>query len=185
MKAHSALFALLIASLTGSIAQAQSTTPHWQVQRALAQVAVQPKQELQLKVFDGSGAIQYYGFTVRNLGAWWTNVALVTRLGLTDDQKAKIERAFENHRLDLESKTALLQKEEAQLTRLLESDPIDRNAVFTQIEHVIQARGELERTNSVMTLEMRGYLTRDQWLQLPRSVDVKKFIVAPKQKPQQ
>ena len=117
---------------------------------------------------------------MRNPGAWWTNASLVARLGLTDDQKVKIERAFENHRLDLESKTALLQKEETQLTRLLDSDPIDRNAVFTQIERVIQARGDLERTNSVMTLEMREYLTRDQWMQLPRSVNVKKYMVVPK-----
>src|SRR5262245_38113949 len=31
-------------------------------------------------------------------GAWWTNTNLVTRLGLTDDQKTKIEKTFENHR---------------------------------------------------------------------------------------
>jgi hypothetical protein len=36
-------------------------------------------------------------------GAWWSNTALVTRLGLTVDQKAKIEKSFENHRLSLES----------------------------------------------------------------------------------
>src|SRR5262245_10010303 len=35
-------------------------------------------------------------------GAWWTNAALVERLGLADDQKAKIERAFENHRQKLQ-----------------------------------------------------------------------------------
>jgi len=99
-------------------------------------------------------------------GAWWTNTALVARLGLTDDQKAKIERAFENRRQQIMSSTELLEKEEAQLARLLEGDPIDRNAVLTQIDRVIQARGEMERANSAMTLEMREYLTRAQWMQL-------------------
>jgi TonB family protein len=99
-------------------------------------------------------------------GAWWTNTALVQRLGLTDDQKAKIERAFENHRLSIVTNTATLEKEEAQLTRLLEAEPLDRNAVLTQIDRVVQARGEVERANSAMTLEMREYLTRAQWQQL-------------------
>src|SRR5262245_44929633 len=171
MKTHSVLFALLIASLSSSIAQAQATAPNPQIQR---------KQELQLKVFDGRGAIQYHGFTVRNPGAWGTNAALVARLGLTDDQKLKIERALENHRLDLEWKTGLLQKEEDQFWRLLNSNQLNEMPLCMQIEHVVQARAELERTNSEMTLEMREYLTRSQWMQLPRSVNVKKYIVAPK-----
>src|SRR5262249_34686578 len=99
-------------------------------------------------------------------GAWWTNTQLVTRLGLTDDQKAKIQRAFENHRPTLESSTALLDKEEAQLAKLLAADTIDRNAVLSQIDRVTQARSEMERINSVMTLEMRESLTRAQWTQL-------------------
>lgn len=107
--------------------------------------------------------------TTQAAGAWWTNKALVERLGLTDDQKAKIERAFENHRQTIVSTTGLLEKEEAQLARLLEAETIDRNAVLTQTDRVIQARGEMERANAAMTLEMREHLTRAQWLQLPRT----------------
>jgi TonB family protein len=99
-------------------------------------------------------------------GAWWTDAALVQRLGLTDDQKSKIERTFENHRQTIVSGTALLEKEEAQLARLLAADPLDRNAVLTQIDRVVQARGEVERANAAMTLEMREHLTRAQWAQL-------------------
>jgi len=102
-------------------------------------------------------------------GAWWTNTALVERLGLTDDQKAKIERTFENHRQNILSATAQLEKEELTLNRLLEAETIDRNAILSQIDRVVQARGEVERTNSAMTLEMREHLTRDQWMQLPRT----------------
>src|SRR5262249_3032982 len=98
--------------------------------------------------------------------AWWTDTALVQRLGLTDDQKAKIERAFENHRQQIVSATETLEKEEAQLDRLLAAQMVDRNAVLTQIDRVIQARGEVERANSAMPLEMREYLTAAQWLQL-------------------
>jgi TonB family protein len=102
-------------------------------------------------------------------GAWWTNTALVARLGLTDEQKAKIERAYENHRQRIASSTAQLEKEEAQLARLLEAEQVDRNAVLGQIDRVTQARGDMERANSAMTLEMREVLTRAQWMQLQPS----------------
>jgi len=99
-------------------------------------------------------------------GAWWTNTALVQQLGLTDDQKAKIERAYERSRQSIALSTRLLDLEETQLGKLLEGDPIDRNAVLTQIDRVVQARGEMERVSSAMTLEMRESLTLAQWMQL-------------------
>jgi len=99
-------------------------------------------------------------------GAWWTNTALVQRLGLSGDQKTKIERAFENHRQNIVSSTDLLEKEEAQLARLLEAEAIDRNAVLSEIDRVTLAQREVARATAVMTLEMRGSLTRVQWMQL-------------------
>jgi Spy/CpxP family protein refolding chaperone len=102
-------------------------------------------------------------------GAWWMNTPLMQRLGITDEQQSKIEKTFENHLQSILSTTASLEKEEAQLARLMDSDPIDQNAVYTQIDRVIQARSEVERINSVMTVEMRQYLTRTQWEQLPRT----------------
>jgi Spy/CpxP family protein refolding chaperone len=99
-------------------------------------------------------------------GAWWTNTALVQRLGLTDDQKTKLERAFENHRQNIVSSTDLLEKEEAQLARLLEAETVDRNAVLSEIDRVTLAQREVARATAVMTLEMRGSLTRAQWMQL-------------------
>jgi Spy/CpxP family protein refolding chaperone len=99
-------------------------------------------------------------------GAWWANSALVTQLGLTNDQRTRIERSFENHRLTLEADKAQLEKEEGQLARLLEAESVDRNATQAQIYRVVSARGEMERTNALMTLEMRECLTRTQWTQL-------------------
>src|SRR5262245_24713605 len=43
-------------------------------------------------------------------GAWWSNATLANRLGLSDDQKAKILKSFENHRLTLEANKASLEK---------------------------------------------------------------------------
>jgi Spy/CpxP family protein refolding chaperone len=99
-------------------------------------------------------------------GAWWANNGTATRLGLTDDQKLKLEQAFERNRQSLTASKTALEKEEAQLATLLDSDQVDRGSVASQIYKVIQARGEMERINSLMTLEMREVLTRAQWIQL-------------------
>jgi Spy/CpxP family protein refolding chaperone len=117
---------------------------------------------------DFEKTLQAYGLQLAGGGAWWTNTALMTRLGFTDDQKAKIERTFATHRPTLELNRATLEKEEAQLARLMEAEPFDRNAALSQTYRVIQARSDMERSNALMTLEMREYLTRAQWMQLPK-----------------
>src|SRR5207245_1441161 len=71
--------------------------------------------------------------TPRVDGAWWTDTALVQRLGLTDDQKAKIEHTYENHRDRIVSSTTTLEQEETKLSQLLAADTVDRNAVLAQI----------------------------------------------------
>jgi hypothetical protein len=99
--------------------------------------------------------------------AWWTNAALVARLGLTAEQMKKVEATFDQYRQTIVANTSDLAKEEAALSRSLESDPLEPvKTISAQIERLIQARGELERTNSKMTLDMRQILTRAQWVQL-------------------
>ena len=98
--------------------------------------------------------------------AWWTNTALLTRLGISDDQKLRIERTFEAHKQNLTTSKDQLEKEESQLDKLLAADSLDRGGITTQINRVVQARGEMERINSLMTLEMREVLTKAQWTQL-------------------
>src|SRR5262245_39673306 len=106
------------------------------------------------------------GLDVQVGGAWWTDANVIARLGMTDDQKAKIERAFENHRLTLISNRNALEKEEGQLTQLINTERLERNAVSAQILRVVNARAEMERTNAAMMLEMREQLTIAQWTQL-------------------
>jgi TonB family protein len=182
MKMFKVMHPVLVLLLAGVVGQAQSPQP--QAQQDLQQAA----QRLDLQRFYSSviGAYQpgqrsggrgpavnapvwISPADARSQGAWWMNTATIARLGLTDDQKTKLEKTFESHRQDLASRTETLNKEEAQLAKLLEADPLDRNAVFAQIDRVTQARGELERANSVMTMEMREVLTRAQWMQLQPS----------------
>ena len=101
------------------------------------------------------------------VAAWWTDAALVARLGVTDDQKSRLEAIYGRYRQTLVQNKTDLEREEAVLARMLETEPTEPvNVVSTQIERVVQARGEMERTYSKMTLEIRQILTRTQWIQL-------------------
>ena len=162
MKRHTFLLLLFVVFVTATIAQAQTqtATPAGQRQGGQRQALQQAAEELSVR------RVQIVEQVPTVSTAWWTNTGLVTRLGLTDVQKVKIESTFESHRQNLMSNRQLLEKEEGQLARLLEAESVDRGAVFTQINRVIQARGEMERTNATMSLEMREQLTRAQWAQL-------------------
>jgi Spy/CpxP family protein refolding chaperone len=104
--------------------------------------------------------------------AWWTDTALIARLGLSSDQKTKIENIFEQYRQNLLSSRANLEKEEALLARMLDADTIEAKLALPQIDRVTQARGDMEKIYARMTLEMRQCLTRNQWAQLQNEVDL-------------
>src|SRR6185369_2576263 len=92
---------------------------------------------------------QARGGTAGNLqSAWWNDSALTSKLGLTDLQKLRIENSFQAYRQSLTSAKESLEKEEAQLSKLLDADSIDKTSVMLQVNKVIQARSEMERINS-------------------------------------
>ena len=61
-------------------------------------------------------------------GRWWTDPALVQKLGLTADQQKRIDALFQQNRLKLIDLSAGVQKEEAILEPLLEADQSGRIA---------------------------------------------------------
>src|SRR5262245_41194345 len=150
--------------------QAERVNMYRELERALAKLQqsstqVTARADAQRRVRVQGNALTG-GLDVQVGGAWWTDAGIIASLGLRDDQKARIERAFENHRLNLVSNRNTLEKEETQLTQLLNTERLDRNTVSAQIQRVVNARGEMERTNAAMMLEMREQLTMAQWTQL-------------------
>jgi len=118
--------------------------------------------------------------------AWWTNAPLIRRLDITEDQKKKIEAVFEQHRTTLIQNKADLEKEEGTLARMLESEPLESaKTISAQIDRVVQTRADMERTNSLMTLEMRQVLTRTQWMELQSAVPQQLIIQPAPQRPLQ
>jgi len=97
---------------------------------------------------------------------WWMDPALVARLGLSADQQKRIDTLFQQDRLKLIDLTASVEKEEATLEPLLEVDQPDEKSVLAQIDHIAQARAELEKADARMLLGFRRVLSADQWRRL-------------------
>ncbi|MGO8717764.1 MAG: Spy/CpxP family protein refolding chaperone [Acidobacteriaceae bacterium] len=99
-------------------------------------------------------------------GKWWKNSELVKKLGLSDSQVQQIEKAFQDHRMQLIDLRAALEKQEVAMQPLVDAERPDEAKVTAQIDKVAQARAELEKSNAKMLLAIRRILTVEQWKQL-------------------
>jgi len=102
---------------------------------------------------------------------WWKDSSIVKQIGLSDAQVKQIEDTFHSHRLKLIDITAEVERQEAALEPLIESDNPDEKQVVAQIDKIAAARAQLEKENALMSLAIRRVLTPDQWKTL-RSLDV-------------
>jgi antitoxin component HigA of HigAB toxin-antitoxin module len=102
----------------------------------------------------------------RNPGKWWKDSELMRKIGVSDEQVQKIEKIFQDHRLNLIDLHAALEKQEAILEPLIEADQPDEAQVISQIDKVAQARANLEKSNAQMLLAIRRVLTVEQWKKL-------------------
>jgi Spy/CpxP family protein refolding chaperone len=99
-------------------------------------------------------------------GRWWDNPRIATAIGLTDDEKKKMDDIFQQHRLNLIDLHAALEKQEVMMRPLIEADQPDEAETLAQIDKVAQARAELEKANARMLFDIRKTLTPDQWQKL-------------------
>jgi Spy/CpxP family protein refolding chaperone len=100
------------------------------------------------------------------MGKWWQNSEIARKLQLSDDQIAKLNQTFFDHRLKLIDDGAAMEKEDLKLQNLLDADDPSENQVGAQVDQVLAARGKLEREYTMMNLNLRKVLTVAQWKQL-------------------
>jgi Spy/CpxP family protein refolding chaperone len=113
-------------------------------------------------------------------GKWWKDSALMQKIGVSDEQVQRIEKIFQDHRLELIDLHAALEKQEAILEPLVEADQPDEAQVIAQIDKVAQARASLEKSNAQMLLAIRRVLTLDQWKKLRDLPGVAPFHAGPR-----
>ena len=100
------------------------------------------------------------------MGEWWKNSDTVKKLQLSDGQIAQLDQAFYDHRLKLIDYGAQMEKEDLKLQNLLDADVPNEGQIEAQVDHVLAARGKLEREFTMMNLDLRKVLSLDQWRQL-------------------
>lgn len=92
---------------------------------------------------------------------WWKDETVQKRLALSADQSRRIDEIFEQARPSLHAGIERLESAEQELTALIKRSSEDA-PVVRQIELVEAARGELNKSRTLMLLQMRRVLSPDQ-----------------------
>jgi Spy/CpxP family protein refolding chaperone len=102
----------------------------------------------------------------REMGKWWQNPDIASKLQLTDAQVKQLDQVFFDHKLKLIDYGAEMEKQDLKLQALLDADQPDEAQVSSQVDQVLVARGQLEREYTMMNLNLRKVLSLPQWRQL-------------------
>ena len=102
----------------------------------------------------------------REMGKWWQNPDVVSKLGLSDSQVTQLNQVFYNHKMKLIDYGADMEKQDLKLQTILDADQPDEAQVNSQVDQVLSARGKLEREFTAMNLDLRKQLSLEQWRQL-------------------
>jgi periplasmic protein CpxP/Spy len=100
------------------------------------------------------------------MGKWWQNPDVVSKLGLSDSQISQLNQVFYNHKMNLIDYGAAMEKQDLKLQSMLDADQPDEGQVNAQVDQVLAARGKLEREFTTMSLDLRKQLSLEQWRQL-------------------
>jgi Spy/CpxP family protein refolding chaperone len=174
MKRYSTFtFPLILAAAL--LAQPSQTPPPPQVAPPPPAQPLPPQQERNLPLrFFPRPAAGIAALEAGPRGRWWTNPEIAKEIGLTADQKKKMDDIFQQHRVSLIDLNASLEKQEVLLEPLVSADQPDESKILAQIDRVAQARAELEKANARMLLGIRRAMTADQWQKLKALSPVKR-----------
>jgi periplasmic protein CpxP/Spy len=111
----------------------------------------------------GPGQVMIYK---REMGKWWQNPDVVSKLGISDSQVSQLNQVFYNHKMKLIDYGADMEKQDLKLQTLLDADQPEEGQVSSQVDQVLAARGKLEREFTMMNLDLRKQLSLEQWRQL-------------------
>lgn len=98
-------------------------------------------------------------------GPWWDS-PVVRDLNLRPDQHKQIAATVRSYRDQLIQQRADVQKAEGALEDLMSEEQVNEGKVTAAIDRVVEARGAMMKTVSVMSLRLRMVLTPDQWREL-------------------
>lgn len=103
----------------------------------------------------------------RDLYPWW-DMPVSKEIGLTDDQRAKVEKVVREYRNKLIDLRAALEKAEADLADAFNEENFDLKRASEAADRVAKGRADLSAAMSQMSVRLRSVLTVQQWRELQR-----------------
>ena len=95
-------------------------------------------------------------------GRWWDDKHYAKAVHLRPDQQKRMDGLFDENRSVLVSRFQTLQQEELKMESLSHASNLDEATLFSQIDRVAQARADLEKANTHLTLQVRKEMDADQ-----------------------
>ena len=100
--------------------------------------------------------------------AWWSRPEITRDLNLSAAQREQIRSTIQQYRPHLLNVRAAVNQAEEALTEQFNHNPVDPNKTNEAIERLVDARSDLTRTITQLSLKLRLVLTEQQWEALQR-----------------
>ena len=95
---------------------------------------------------------------------WWVSDDYKREMGLTTDQSRKLEDVFQASLPTLRAEKKALDDAEKQFQQVMERENF--TSIMEKVDHLEAARSSLNRTRTMMLVNMRKLLTTEQWIKL-------------------
>jgi Spy/CpxP family protein refolding chaperone len=103
----------------------------------------------------------------RGFFAWWDS-PIAGDLNLKEEQHQQIREVVRSYRNKLIDQRSAMDKAEGDLEDVFNDEKIDQRRANDAVERLANARAEMSRTVSQMSLKLRTILNADQWHELQR-----------------
>jgi len=99
---------------------------------------------------------------------WWNRAEIRRDLNLSQQQERQIRNVVKEFRPHLVEVREAVERAEVDLQVQFDRDPVDEARANQSIGRLIEARSDLTRTLSELSLKLRVVLTEKQWQELQR-----------------
>lgn len=121
----------------------------------------------------------------RGIYAWWSRPQIARDLNLSPVQREQIRATVQQYRPHLLNVRAAVNQAEQALADQFDRSPVDPGKTNEAIERLVDARSDLTRTLTQLSLKLRLVLTEQQWQELQRRRPVPGDRAAPPDAPDQ
>jgi Spy/CpxP family protein refolding chaperone len=104
----------------------------------------------------------------KGIYAWWSRPEIARNLNLTPAQREQIRATVQQFRPHLLNVRAAVNQAEQALAEQFNRNPVDPAKTNEAIERLVDARSDLTRTLTQLSLKLRLVLTEQQWEELQR-----------------